>query len=309
MGLGKTIFLTSYMRPELTQIAIERIVSWSGLKKLVVIVDGLRPGATEAEEMWRKQVLQVVDSQQENAKLELWVYDKNIGITEHQIRIQKRALEIEEYGLWLEEDMEVDLDSYSSFSIEQMANPSLPFLFSGYSEFNHDANMRQRFKSSLFLPVWGLTMNAKLIELVEVSWKNKIYNPEVVKNVLRRVFASKSLLSRIHAGSVERFWTEYISWGFRNPNRWDALALYALWCNESFVYSPLNRLVRDISYSDPRGMNKRGQPINPKSHSLNEVRSLEHIFCEDCEIVGSRILKGIIPRITNSFVYRLKNSQ
>jgi hypothetical protein len=244
------------MRPNLTRLAINRALNWSGLKKLIVIIDGLRNSASNDEQIWRRETIEIVESFSHDTKIELWVYEQNIGITEHQIRIQKRALQVEEHGIWLEEDMEVDFDTYTDIQIEDKIDTDSPLLYSGFSEFNHEELSGKTFKSSLFVPIWGLTINANLVELVEKVWRQKNYNPEIVENVISRVFLDKTIDARIHLKSIERFWVQYMSWGFSNPNRWDALAIYSLWTKDSFVYSPMRRLVNDVSFLDHRGMNQ-----------------------------------------------------
>jgi hypothetical protein len=300
----KTVFLTSYMRPELTRRSIDRILKWDGLNKLIVIIDGLRNTASLDEKNWRRETISAVESYCDQPKVELWVYGTNIGITQHQIRIQKRALEIEEFGIWLEEDMEIDFDAYTAIDIENRVEASRPMLFSGFSEFNHEETTKQIIKSSLFVPVWGLTLNASLVELVESVWKQQRYNPSVVEKSIRRVFLRNSLKSRIHLRSIEKYWVKYMSWGFSNPNRWDALALYALWTQDLYVYSSVNRTVYDISYQDHRGMNQRIKSKNIAEHIFVQQQVDEFVFCKDCEIRGSRISTNLFDRVNSSLKYR-----
>ena len=293
------------MRPNLTRLAIKRALNWSGLKRLIVIIDGLRNGASNDEQIWRRETIEIVESFSHETKIELWVYGQNIGVTEHQIRIQKRALQVEEHGIWLEEDMEVDFDTYTDIQIEDKIVTDSPLLYSGFSEFNHKELSGNTFKSSLFVPIWGLTVNAQLVELVEKVWRQKNYNPEIVENTLRRVFLDKTIDARIHLKSIERFWVQYMSWGFSNPNRWDALAIYSLWTKDSFVYSPMRRLANDVSFLDHRGMNQRKKPNATKEHYLR-LRSVDNkIFCLDCEIKGSRIEKNLVKRGISAIKYKV----
>ena len=293
------------MRPNLTRLAINRALNWSGLKKLIVIIDGLRNSASNDEQIWRRETIEIVESFSHDTKIELWVYEQNVGITEHQIRIQKRALQVEEHGIWLEEDMEVDFDAYTDIQIEDKLDTDSPLLFSGFSEFNHKELSDNTFKSSLFVPIWGLTINANLVELVEKVWRQKKYNPEIVENSLIRVFSDKTIDARIHLKSIERFWVQYMSWGFSNPNRWDALAIYSLWTKDSFVYSPMRRLVNDVSFLDHRGMNQRKKPNATKEHNLR-LRSVDDkSFCLDCEIKGSRIEKNLVKRGISAIKYKV----
>jgi hypothetical protein len=109
----KTIFLWSYMRPELTKRSLEIILKWDGLNRVVVIVDGLRSGAELCEELWRNETIRAIEiAAESDSRVELWVYADNIGNTNHILRVQERALHVEEYGIWLEEDIDLDLDRY-----------------------------------------------------------------------------------------------------------------------------------------------------------------------------------------------------
>ena len=301
----KTVFLTSYMRPELTRSSIDRILKWDGLNKLIVIVDGLRNTASLNEENWRRETISTVESFCDQSKIELWVYGTNIGITQHQMRIQKRALEIEEFGIWLEEDMEIDFDAYIAIDIENKVEAGRPLLFSGFSEFNHEESTENAIKSSLFVPIWGLTVNTSLVELIERVWKQRKYEPSIVEKSIRRVFLGNSLKSRVHLRSIEKYWVEYMSWGFSNPNRWDALAIYALWTQDMYLYSSVNRTVEDISYRDHRGMNQRIKSKKISNHTFVERQVDEFTFCKDCEIRGSRISTNLLDRATSSMKYRV----
>ena len=104
------VFLTSYMRPEMTESSIKTVLNWNSLDNLVVVIDGLRKDAADSEKEWRKETIRITEKYaSSNAKLDLWVYDSNIGITEHTMRIQGRALESGSSGIWLEEDIGLEL--------------------------------------------------------------------------------------------------------------------------------------------------------------------------------------------------------
>lgn len=301
----RTVILTSYMRPEMTRKSIEHVSTWSGLRKLVVVIDGLRPNANSQETAWRKETIRVVESFSHLSNLELWVYSQNVGITEHTIRLQTRSLELAKFPILLEEDIELNLDEFNHVDTTNKTGFGVPVLRSGYSHYNHPSYNGNVFKGNLFLPLWGLTYNAELVLLVEKTWKDKKFNPSLVENRIRSVFRGRSVSTILFRKKVERFWIEYMSWAFSNRNRWDALANYSLWTQNSFSSSTINRLANDISYIDNRGMNQRTQPRTALSHNLQGVVVDDTLLCESCEVLGSRILRSAYARVANSINHRI----
>jgi len=305
----RTVYLTSYMRPELTESAIKSVSRWNDLRKLVIIIDGLRKNADQNEKLWRDQTIRVAENYCGlHSNLELWLYDKNIGITEHNMRIQKRALEGGVAGIWLEEDFGLDFSNYSQIlqrlEIHKMKRP---FLISAYSHYNHDTDYEGSVKSNLFLPLWGITFNENFFELFSKVWSDKKFDSDVIKRCLSPIFPSSTFFERLHRDKVIRYWTEYLSWGFKNQNRWDAVATYALWTLETYSMNTLQSYSYDLSYLDTRGMNQRIEPKKVESHKSREIRVNDHLFCLDCELHGCRIPRKFFDRITASAKYRINH--
>lgn len=300
----RPVLLTSYMRPELTKLAIERVIQWDQLSKLTVVIDGLRPNADSQEKFWRNATISLVENFDNQEKLDLWVYDENVGITEHNLRLQERVMNIDSSTIFIEEDMLIDLGEYSKLRIN-WADESSPLLVSGYSHFNHSMNTDGYVKGNLFLPIWGLTMNKNFHELFKRTWKDKNYRPIVVREMISSVLQAKKFSEKSHLRRIIGYWEEYMSWGFKSNRRWDAVANYTLWSNGNVGLSAANRIVHDISYQDTRGMNQRSIPKIAKQHIFEEVQSQGVLFCKDCEIFGSRVPKNLLPRVWNSLSYRL----
>jgi len=305
----RIVILTSYMRPEMTKRSIERISNWKKLKKLVVVIDGLRQGATNQEDSWRKQTISTVESFSSISNIEMWVYSNNVGITEHTLRLQKRSLELDQFPILLEEDIDLDLDSFNSFEHKAGFSSSIPTLRSGYSHFNHPDVHNLNFKGNLFLPIWGLSYNSEFVELVEKTWMDKKYDSSIVKNTLAKVLFTSRRTSLSFRRSVERYWAKYMSWAFLNGNRWDALANYSLWTQDLFSSSAINRIANDVGFMDVRGMNQRVEPSPAPNHTLDAVTVQETTFCFGCEIIGSRILPTLGARLLNSINYRLSKQK
>ena len=303
----KTVYLTSYMRPEMTESSIKSILNWNSLENLVVIIDGLRKDANENERFWRQETIQIAEKYGgSNTKLDLWVYDSNIGITGHTMRIQGRALESGSSGIWLEEDIGLDLESYSKI-VENLAveKSSDPILLSAYSHFNHEYSGARITKGNLFLPVWGMVFNENFYNLISQVWYDQKFDEQIVVDAISRVFPDSSFGDRLYKSKVIRFWTEYSRWGFVNSNRWDALANYALWTQSKYSIATFERLAHDLSFQDSRGMNQRIEPGPVQTHEFHGTQVDDQVFCRACENWGSRINKRLSKRMAAGIRFRL----
>jgi len=304
---SKTVYLTSYMRPEMTASSIKDILKWKSLNKLVVIIDGLRTGASEQERMWRNQTIGVVETYCTiSEKMDLWVYGSNVGITEHTMRIQRRALESGFSGIWLEEDIGLDLERYSSI-LEKIAieKSDRPTLVSAYSHFNHASDTERMTKENLFLPLWGMVFNESFYNLINRVWNDKTFDASVVSKAIDPIFPASTYGERMYKRKVLDYWTQYSSWGFLNANRWDAVANYALWTNSVYSQTAIQRLAHDLSFKDSRGMNQRLEPSPANNHEFSAVTVEGGDFCLGCEHWGSRIHKRLSRRIAAGAKYRL----
>lgn len=295
------------MRPEMTQQSIETVLKWENLDSLIIIIDGLRSSANSAEINWRNQTIQLSEKLASiHSKIDLWVYSDNIGITNHTKRIQGRAIERGNSGIWLEEDINLDLEAYARILNQlNVMESKQPILISAYSHSNHYYNDGKLVKANLFLPLWGMAFNEEFYELFCKVWHDKKYEESVVDETLSSFFKSQSLLDRLHRDRVVKYWKNYLSWGFINQNRWDAVANYALWSQSCYSMTTLNRLAEDLSYVDSRGMNQRLPPKKAGIHNFKKRAFNGYDFCIECEIIGSRIEHSIVKRLQNSLRYRI----
>lgn len=296
------------MRPEMTQQSIESVLKWKNLNSLIVIIDGLRGSANSDEIKWRNQTIQLSERLASiHSNVDLWIYSDNIGITNHTKRIQGRALERGNPGIWLEEDIELDLEAYARILSQlNLVESKQPMLISAYSHSNHYREDRKLIKANLFLPLWGMAFNEEFYELFCKVWNDKKYDENIVGRTLENFFYSKSLLDTLYKDRVVKYWKNYLSWGFVNQNRWDAVANYALWSQSSYSFTTLNRLAKDLSYVDNRGMNQRILPKEVGTHHFRQRMLNGYDFCVECEIIGSRIERGLFKRAKNSLEYRAR---
>jgi hypothetical protein len=254
------------------------------------------------EKLWRDETIKIVEQIAElNPRVELWVYDENVGNTNHILRVQARALLIEEYGIWLEEDIDLDLNRYSVLQ-DSIEKKNRPFLLTGYSHCNHGTDLS--YKNILFVPLWGQTINQLLFERISKTWKDKNFSEKVVKQVLSGVFQYDRQHNPRYFSRVLDYWTNYSEWGVKSSRRWDALANYSMWQDFDFTFSSTERIAHDVSYLDFRGMNQRAKPRDVQIHELDLVEFEGGKFCVGCERVASRQEISEIRRISHSLVYR-----
>ena len=288
------------MRPEMTEKSILNILKWNQLKSLTVVIDGLRDSANAAEEHWRTKTIDICERFKDQ-KIELIVYDKNIGITDHVNRVQKRILPVKPDSIWVEEDFELNLSEYSKFVNEHKPKAG-PFLLAGNSQGNHlEFNQPLR---TFFPPYWGQVLSIELTEEIEKVRYDKKIDPSICRDFFNDFskgigFPMKYLLEK-----QVSYWNQYFNWAIQSPHRWDALATYVLWRNHNPTLVPPTNLVRDLAEEDPRGMNKRHEKQDPDSHQL-EVRSIGALeFCENCERRKSRVPRNLHELVQNNLSYR-----
>lgn len=292
------------MRPELTSISISKALAWPDLKRIYIIIDGLRNTANDLEVEWRKETIRVVESAgNSDSRVSLWLYDDNVGNTNHVLRTQKRALEIEDNAIWLEEDIDLDLDRYSKLQ-DLRANEEKPYLLTGFSQCNHLTE--QLIKHTLFVPLWGMTINRAFYDQTEKIWNDKKFNKRVVEDALWPIFKEDSKKNPKYYDLILNYWINYSEWGLKSSRRWDALANYSLWSSGDYASSSMNRLAHDISHLDFRGMNQRKKPLKPIIHPTDFVKIDKFTFCIECERIGSRHAPSSVKRIKAGMDFKLQ---
>jgi hypothetical protein len=288
------------MRPEMTQKSILQILKWEKIEKLTVVIDGLRNNASTTEEQWRAETIRVSEELC-SEKVDLLVYDTNIGITDHVNRVQRKILPESPNTIWVEEDFELNLNLYEKYLIGLDAQ-SQPFLSCGNAQANHyDVEHPLR---TLFPPYWGQVLNLQLTEEIERIRVDKKIDLDVSREFLNEYskgigFPKKLLLER-----QINYWDQYFNWGAQSPNRWDALATYVLWRskNPAFV-SPIN-LVKDLAEEDFRGMNTRHEKQIPNEHMAMLIDIEGQKYCFLCEKRKSRVSYSLNETILNNLKYR-----
>lgn len=296
----KDVVLWSYMRPEMTERSIQNILRWNELKSLTVVIDGLRNTANTDEEQWRRKTIATCQEFNDE-KIELIIYDKNIGITDHVNRVQKRILPVKPDAIWVEEDFELKLSEYSTF-VDKNKPKAGPFLIAGNSQGNH-FELTQALRT-FFPPYWGQVLSIELTEEIEKLRYDKKIDQRVSREFLS-IFSEEIGFPKNYILEKQiAFWNQYFNWAIHSPHRWDALATYVLWRNHNATLIPPTNLVTDLAEEDARGMNKRHEKQEPKVHKLEfrKIRNLE--FCDNCESRKSRVSRTLIELVQNNLTFR-----
>jgi hypothetical protein len=279
------------MRPELTFKAVKKLLSWPKLGNLNIVIDGLRNSAGNQERDWRLETISVVSNLSNDPRIGLDIYDANIGLTNHIIRVQKKYLTINPETIWLEEDFSVDLDSFINFS-KNVPRPVGPYLIAGNSQNNHRSSSSS-FRKSLFPPYWSQILNLELVEEIEKLKQDKNIDPYVSRELFSSIFSKGTLRDRLMINKNVEFWNQYFHWGCTSPSRWDSLATYVLWKHHESVVVPNRNLVDDLSGEDSRGMNVRHTKWQPRLHELQTITTPMGEICFECDMKKNRVAKSL----------------
>ena len=295
------------MRPKLTSIAIKNALTYSKLKRLVVIIDGLRFKANSEEESLRLETIKVAENEGwHDSRIEIWVYPDNLeSNTDHIIRTHRRGLEISENSIWVEEDMKTDYEQFAPLVSNYWKN-SIPFVISGASGFNH-INSKIDARSALFSNFWLQSLNGAFLELVEKTFKDKVFKEILVRDRIRELFNGRSPNEVLYSKYLERFWLNKLASGLTSKFRWDSLAQYALISKNLSQLVSNQNLVEDLGFLSNHAMNFRKKPSPVEAHPyLPKNLNDEFEFCLDCEKGNSRVGRNISEVIFNSTRYRIK---
>lgn len=288
------------MRPEMTRSSILQILQWSKIDSLTVVIDGLRNNASTEEEHWREETIKVSEDLC-GEKVNLMVYDTNIGITDHVNRVQRKILPEKPNAIWVEEDFDLDLNLYEKF-YTGLEISSKPFLSCGNGQANHfDIKYPLR---TFFPPYWGQVVNLELTEEIEKIRFDKKINHEVSREFLTSFSQDISFPKKFLLDRQINYWDQYFNWAAHSPNRWDALATYVLWQHHNPAYvSPIN-LVTDLAEEDFRGMNTRHEEQKPINHPANIIEMENVKYCLQCERRKSRVSRSLKDAVNNNLKYK-----
>jgi hypothetical protein len=275
------VVLLAYRRPELTQQALDRLVSaWPG--SIVVSVDGRRSSATSEEALWRQQVIDVAELWAANcAKVSVRVWRSNSGLTAHALRIFSSVLSDFHSVIALEEDMQIE---YSGLDfLAKTVSVDAPSFATSCSDVQHPAGNESEWVT-LFPMQWG------------TAWNRAFWGQ--IKQVLDRGSVDRTLIkrrldqcgySRIRVSVIADYWGTLFESALSTPDHTDAVFQYASWVAGNFCRLPRENLIRDLGWMDPRGIHPRAGPeaINLSEHDpLFYTTASGQQICLRCERVA-----------------------
>lgn len=294
------VILFSYMRPELTQAAIQRCLNWSEDFRLFVSIDGLRNNASNVEATDRKQVVQIAEVfAQMDRRVEPVVWNSNTGLTNHAERIMSKAFSEFNQVISIEEDNFCESEGFSFLA--EHSNSEEPSIACAYSRFSHVSEVKYR--TSYFPAQWGVALNRGFFEKFLLVRTQKKIDESVVRNAVESLHSKNS--SRLNY--VVEYWNMLFHSAMEHPSHGDALFQYtAMKLNRPFRVSAKS-LIKDLGHTDHRGMHERNlRDREERSHYFRGVEGSS--FCIPCERDGSRYgLSRLSRRTYESLYYTLKS--
>jgi hypothetical protein len=278
------VVLYSYRRPEQTDEAIRRILTWNPNIKLFVSIDGLRTSANTEEGEWRAQTILLAEAWAESfSNVEVVVWNENEGLTRHCIRIFSRVFSQTNSLISLEEDNLVSTQGFEFLS-GAFASSQHFGMATGYTSWNHSFTDAQS-RYSYFPEQWAVSLTQGVFEEFLKSWNDKKIDKKLIQGTVRELFPRKPLFQNL----VVEKWYRIFTASVQDPSYGDALFSYtAIKVGVPFKV-PLINLVTDLGPNDSRGMHPRGLPETRNLHSFRRFTLNERDFCETCEKASTNI--------------------
>jgi hypothetical protein len=271
------VILYSYRRPEQTARAIERILKWQKLGTLFVSIDGLRLNAPEEERQWRHETISVAEcfaGLDSRVNPIAWV--ENNGLTSHQMRILPIAFARDNKVISLEEDNFIETEGLEFLARAVSSNsPAIATAFSSQGHFNVQRDIRLTY----FPEQWATSLTTELFESFSTVWNDKVVSREIVKKEFQKLYP----FNRIKLELVVERWFRIYNVAANTFSYGDALMSYAALRLELPYIAPMNTLVRDIGYEDPRGLHPRTGELRAVRHKFSpSVKGFPDV-CMKCE--------------------------
>jgi len=296
------------MRPKMTLQTASKLLKWSDLTCLRIVIDGPRYSAPEQEILWRNETIQSAEIIAMNdARVKIEVFSENIGFTNHSLRVQKLMFKDVNAGIMLEEDNDIS-ELGLDFLKRNISKATEPAVFTAYSSSNHQWNQPEyEYRKTIFSQLWGNAMNVSAHYELEKSWHQKSVNPELIEKKIYDLFRPRNLQEKDFVWRATKYWSRYFYNGFTSPRHTDIALMYAIWSSNGTLGAPWQNLCTDLSYLDYRGMNQRDEQRKIDSHIQNLEKNGNSQYCLRCEVNDSRTAYGIIGSRINSIKYRLQN--
>lgn len=297
MTKGFDVVFWAYSRPEFTKINLERLIAQPFVRKLYIAHDGVRAYADDFEIHSHKLVRDLLTKTEFPQKVELLIYDQNIGLTQHMFRVSRRILK--------------NCNSFISHEDDKFSND---LTFRAFMDLDvledapQQADTRNFLKHAWKDRMWrdGLYMlngvaylNHSLIDCAEFDFKSKTFSEKNIVKTLKDfylpIFGHTNSLSRV----VSRL-SDMLNWSLYNQNRPDTLFLYSLLLRNRLKQVSSYDLCHDVSNLDFRGANqeyKNNRVVGICEEIAIRETALGNI-CVQCEREGikERIPLGTLRR-------------
>jgi hypothetical protein len=294
------------MRPEMTLRTALKLLEWSDLSRLRIVIDGLRYFASADEGFWRDETITYAEKIAEtDSRVEVKVFSQNIGFTNHSLRVQKLIFKNANSGIMLEEDNDIS-EIGLNFLQKSISTVTEPAVFTSYSSSNHTGTYSGlEYRRTLFSQLWGNAINETAHYALEKTWLDKSVDTKMIEKTIYDLIRPRNLNEKNFAKRTSKYWSQYFYNGLISPRHTDIALMYAMWSCDGILGAPWQNLSTDLSHLDFRGMNQRDDQRDIGSHT-QKLDFMENTqFCKQCEIRDSRVVYGIFNSKLNSVKYRL----
>ncbi len=299
---GTNVLLYSYQRPNLTEESILRALSWSGLSKLFVTVDGLRKTAGADETNWRSETISIIEKYASlESRIVPMIWNRNIGLTNHSVRSLEFCFGDSERLIQIEDDNLVTEVGFS-FLAKLEHKSSIPEIRSAFNKsVNHVVGQNVEYRHSLFPIQWGTSINSVIFSKYCENWYNKRIDESIVKY---RIFDLPGI-DYVTKKRLHRFWSNYFNSAILSPRHGDVVMQYTVFSEGIFFQVPLEDQVEDLGALDNRGMNSRNGSHIIQNHVNAKVWATDQAFiCPRCEIRNARIEPKLTRYLSNTIKRR-----
>lgn len=278
--------------------------NFEAFSKILIVQDGMR--MTESQS-GRKDFMEMrhylsTEIMQQPA-IEVILYERNVGLTSHMLRIYADVGESARSLVVVEEDKCPTLEGIE-FLVKNKAKMDSYSLLDTLP-FNRHTFLKQDSLATLATDNGNIILGDELLELSGHLWNFKgKYQDEFELNLYE--YLSSFIKSR-YVMRAHKFWSRHLGRGLIDVDRTDSLIGYALVLKKKLKLVPTFRLTEDWSDQDYRGKNVNELPKKRNQECLNGVKDIWGLTCcPKCEYQGvtNRLSLNAFSRAKNSITYR-----
>ncbi len=296
-----SVILFSYRRPELTIDAIKRLLKWPNLQRLLVSIDGPRPGASPQELEWREST--VVNARllaEENSLVDVKAWDINEGSGIHGYRAMSQEFQSVDTIISLEEDNLITNEGLDFLS-NQVTRSSRPLIASAYSKFNHGSGI-SGIRHTNFPEQWGISMNSTQFGFYQQVMHEKKVRLKKIRSMFLETFDNEPFYGEM----LSQFWFHHYNNMMGHSDYGDGVISYSAVEAGVRYIAPWNSFVSDLGHLDTRGINPRTGILESTKHGI-ELREIgNQRICLQCERALSQMAGLGIRPILGGYSFRIR---